>query len=359
MAFTICTWLCADAPGEESIYKQMRGKSSAQTFQAVYWRNIYLFYLSSRKVNHTAAHILFTNSLPPVVDGFDMQRALEALEVQVVQVPFDYKTPTGYYEAWRNQFYEFSILDHIARHYPLSDQWLLLDSDCVFTRSVENLPAIAERHNGILTYTLVEPPGTSIHGLTQPQMQTLYAELLQKPVPTLPTYHAGEFYFSDGNWAKRFSDDFALLWPILLERHAQNKSRLTEEAHVLSYLYYKYGVSDVGTANPVIKRLWTQPFIFRNVEPADTDYAIWHLPHEKRYGLKTIFGKVIKRPLTYWLQLPDAAFMNMLKYHLTVPTISPFIYATRLLPIQAARVVYYGLQSALQTVRGSLKLAGN
>lgn len=66
----ICTWLCADEIGEESLFPQTGQLSSSQAHQEIYWRCLLLFFVTSRRFNHTEKHILFTNvKTLPVVDG--------------------------------------------------------------------------------------------------------------------------------------------------------------------------------------------------------------------------------------------------------------------------------------------------
>src|ERR1700733_3529494 len=127
----ICTWLCADVKGEERIFPQTGQKSSSQSHQNIYWRCLTVFYITSKRFNKEEKHQLYTNvKTLPVVDGRKMSDILSELEVEVIFTDFKYKTPKGYFGMFQNQFYEFSILEHITQHNDnLSDQYMILDSD--------------------------------------------------------------------------------------------------------------------------------------------------------------------------------------------------------------------------------------
>src|SRR5438874_11337349 len=112
----ICTWLCADEPGEESIFFQTGELSSSQKHQNIYWRCLLVFYITSKRFNKIEQHVLFTNVKQlPVVDGKQVGTLLEELGVHIIFTDFKYKTPKGYYGAFQNQFYEFSILEYISK----------------------------------------------------------------------------------------------------------------------------------------------------------------------------------------------------------------------------------------------------
>lgn len=61
---------------------------------------------------------------------------------------------------------------------------------------------------------------------------------------------------------------------------ADNRRKFNEEAHMLSFVYYKLGY-EAKTANTIIKRIWTQLYGTHNVLPEDHSLTIWHLPVEK------------------------------------------------------------------------------
>src|SRR5690606_15293193 len=126
-------------------------------------------------------HVLFTNVKQlPVINGRKVSEILDDLNVEVVHTDFKYKTPKGYYGAFQNQFYEFSILEYIARNNPNpDDQYLILDSDCIFIKPAQKLFSEAE-NNGFISFEIDSPVNHDLNGLTRLQMKTLFEELLEK-----------------------------------------------------------------------------------------------------------------------------------------------------------------------------------
>lgn len=177
----ICTWLCVDEVGEESLFPQTGKLSSSQSHQNIYWRCLLVFFITSKRFNKEEKHVLFTNVKQlPVVDGKKISNLLQELDVQVVHTDFKYKTPKGYYGKFQNQFYEFSILEYITQHNTnLTDSYLILDSDCIFIKPVDNLFQAAAP-TGMISFEDDVKPDYVINGLSRNDLKTIYEELLEK-----------------------------------------------------------------------------------------------------------------------------------------------------------------------------------
>ncbi len=318
----ICTWLCADEKGEESLFPQTGQLSSSKSHQDIYWRCLLVFYISSKRFNKQEQHLLFTNVKKlPVVDGRSIAEILTGLNVSVVFTDFKYKTPKGYYGAFQNQFYEFSILEHIAsnNNHP-DDLYLVLDSDCIFLKSVQAL-FDAAKPRGFISFDDKVAPDYVINGLSRNHLRSLYEELLGHKIPDIPSYHLGEFLLCSVANIKAIFRDFEELWPQLLERHEQGRTKFNEEAHTLSYLYYKNGLR-AAHENHFMKRIWTNPLFYRNVEASDVDLAIWHLPAEKTFGIARIYDRVMNELPAFGSLLTDDEFHTTLRTLLGIPHLS-------------------------------------
>ena len=85
----ICTWLCADEKGEESLFPQTGKLSSSQSHQNIYWRCLLVFYITSKRFNKGETHVLFTNVKKiPEVDGRSIKQLLNELGVEVIYTDF-------------------------------------------------------------------------------------------------------------------------------------------------------------------------------------------------------------------------------------------------------------------------------
>ncbi|QPH41293.1 hypothetical protein [Pedobacter endophyticus] len=318
----ICTWICVDAVGEESIYPQTGEKSSGLKHQNIYWRCILLFFATSKRFNKTQKHILFSNTRQfPVLDGKDVRVALEALDVEIIYTDFNYKTPKGYFNLFQNQFYEFSILEYITKNNTnQQDQYLILDSDCIFTKNIDELFDVAAPA-GFISFEDDCSTDLVIHGLSRKDMKTLYEELLGREVNEIPGYHYGEFFLANVKNINTIFNDFKILWPELLARFEAGLPKFNEEAQTLSYIYYKNNFI-ASKRKDLLKRFWTNPVFYRNVENTDTDVAIWHLPSEKTYGLANLYKWLILKHPNFGLDVSAQQFTSNVRKILGVPKLT-------------------------------------
>ena len=119
---------------------------------------------------------------------------------------------------------------------------------------------------------------------------------------------SGFDFFGGGGIGKsvvrRINDAYPRLWAFNLERFARKEPKLNEEAHVMSLLAEHLGIRNAD-ANRYVKRMWTTPK-FNNVRPGDEDYAVWHLPYEKKRGLHGLYrlflrdGGAMRDEAAFW-----------------------------------------------------------
>ncbi len=318
----ICTWLCADKKGEESVFFQTGELSSSQKHQNIYWRCILLFCITSKRFNKNEKHILFTNvEQLPIVDGRSVSDILKEFDVNVIYTDFKYKTPKNYFGSFQNQFYEFSILEYIAQNNPnQNDLYLILDSDCIFIKPVQRL-FDAATPQGFISFEDPVKPDYVINGLSRNDLKTIYQELLHKEIAEIPSYHLGEFLLCSVKNIQKIYLDFKELWPQLLERNEKGLIKFNEEAHTLSYLYFKNGFR-ASTDASFMRRIWTNPVFYREVRSSDTNLCIWHLPSEKIFGIHTLYNLFFNKSVNYGLQINNQAFITIIQKAVSVPQLS-------------------------------------
>lgn len=293
MSHILATWIYLDTKESASYFPSSKGLSSDLGVQAIYWRCVVVFFSTARYYNKDIRLALFSNvSTLPQVEGADVGAVLKKLGVEFYTTPFEYQTPEGYYGNWRNQFYEFSIFKYVTTSPAFcdDDNFVLLDSDCVIKGDLSPVfNAVALQQ--CITYVIYYKPERDINGISRLEMKDIFERLSEKPMQEPPLYHAGEFYATTVKAMKQLMQDFYIIWPRLVQYHAEGKTRLTEEAHVLSYLYYINGFK-AADADRFVKRIWTDAAVYRNVEAGDKDLLIWHLPSEKRGGFKELFHRL-------------------------------------------------------------------
>jgi hypothetical protein len=317
---TIATGMCLDSSGEESIYSQMRGKSSSASFQAVYWKCVCVLFASSKRHNPNARHIVFTNSDgAPSIDGFDTRALLDRIGVETVSLPFTYAPPLDFYDRWRNTFYLFDVLKFFSETGGAGEQFIVNDADCIYIKSASRLSeAIAASH--CLAYDAGCPPDEVINGFSRASLVPLYNELglaTETPVP----HYGAEIAALDFEALRALMPGIDGLWAEMLTRHSSGKSHFNTEEHFLSFLFARMGYA-LPTANPYINRIWTG-FKMNTAKPSDFDLTIWHMPNEKRYGISRLFEQVKRPDSPFWTVEPGDAFARYAARYLAVPNPTP------------------------------------
>ncbi|WP_412068479.1 hypothetical protein [Rubrivirga sp. IMCC43871] len=308
---TLSTWLYAESPDEESLYPQVvgQGAPSSDRFQAVYWRCVAVFFASAKRWAPDARLVLYTNvPAVPAVDGQPMAPFLDRLGVEIVRLDYSFQPPEGYYGAWRNQFYVFDAIRDLAERTPDDGVAMLLDSDCVWARSPDRMAAMTQRH-GTLTYDLGRPEGIAENGLTLEDLGALHTELAPDfgadTPDTSPPYIGGELVAATGHALRRADGLLDALWAEMLRRHQAGLPTYNEEAHALGFVYHVLG-APYGTANPYLRRIWTTLLSGDDSRAPDLDLTVWHVPGEKRYGLRRLFVEVLRPDGPFWTLDGDA-----------------------------------------------------
>jgi hypothetical protein len=316
----ICTWFCADDVGSESVFPQTGQKSSSKSHQNIYWRCVMLFFLTSRRFNKNEKHLFFTNVKSiPQVDGIDVEACLQQMEVEVIFTDFKYKTPKGYFDMFQNQFYEFSILEYITNSNKNNeDTYMILDSDCIFLKSACQLFDDSISNGGFLSFEDDCTTELVIHGLSRIDRKLLYQELLNTKIDEIPGYHLGEFFLASVKNINIIFNDFLKLWPELKLRFKAGLPKFNEEAQTLSFIYFKNGFK-ASPSRKLLKRIWTNPVFYRNVEETDAELVIWHLPSEKMYGLADLYKNLFFKQAGYGQQLSNDKYKELATGLLGIP----------------------------------------
>ncbi len=309
----ISTWIYLDSADESSEYPQVGKASHLPEFQKVYWRCVAVFFAVSTQTNPERKHVLFTNVAEenlPIIDGVDIGSLLKAKNVEVVTLPLTWQAPKGWHGKWRNQFYIFDILQFIENQHTLPGEaskpssgiqepaFVVLDSDCIVNRPLDALFADI-RDQELLTLPMHFAHDYNINGLTRADMRQVFAELDGIDPGYNPEYCGGEIFAATIPVVRQINAMAPGIWQEMLARFQDGRPKFNEEAHFLSYCYHKIG--SFGSLESFIKRIWTSPK-FSNVQAADFDLPIWHLPAEKTGGIALIFRKLNQGAINWDIQ---------------------------------------------------------
>ena len=297
---TICTWFYAEKKGEESNYPQVNISSSSYKFQEIYWKCIITFFKTSLQFNKECSHEFFTNidiKNLPIIDGFSVKEFLESNNIKITNKDLTYKTPEGYFGSWRNQFYIFDILKEINNRSEEVSNYIILDSDCIWLKKLDEkfIEMIDEKE--LLTYKIPYDDEHIINGLSRLDMKEIYEELENKKLDKNPNYYGGEVFAGNTKAIKKICDLNDDIWEKMIERYKKNKKKFNEEAHLLSYIYYKLGYES-DELSTYIRRIWTYPFHY-NSNKEDLKLTILHMPSEKKYGFNYMFNGILKDKIKF------------------------------------------------------------
>lgn len=283
----LITWFYAEKIDDESYYPSVGKNTSSPDFHEVYWKCVYDFFMSvilTQKTDNLNL-LFFTNvqTLPKNINNINLETFFSTQNIKVVQLELTNKTPKDWYNAWRNQFFVFDILKYCQN---LNGNILILDSDCLIRKSL--MPIFnAIESNSIITYFCGHGSEEAINGISTSQMRKLYTDFFSEPSDSL-VYCGGEFIGINSFIIPQMLEIYQELWDKNYMNYIKNEIKLNEEAHFLSLIYYRLGLSN-SLANEYIRRIWTS-IKYDNFTDEDKTLTIWHLPAEKKYGFKDLFN---------------------------------------------------------------------
>ena len=295
----ISSWFFTHGPGEPGTYAQMRGDVASESFRDVYRRCIAVFFSTARAVEPSARLVLFSNvdwdaSASRV--SRDVKELLDELGVDFVRLSYSHEPPSTWPAAWRNQFFVLDVLKWAAEALGSDDEILILDSDIVWTGSPRT-PDMwrSVREKGGVALRIDYAPDEKVNSLSRRQMTLRMAGLSDVEPPL--EYCGGEFVALSGRIVQAYYREAAAILSENIGRSAGGIRYAFEEAHVLSVANSRLGI-EAGSANSFVKRLWTQPLKYKNVREDDVTLPLWHLPAEKRYGIRRLYKKIIAEALS-------------------------------------------------------------
>lgn len=274
-----------DAPGEGSIFPSAGGRSDDPRVQAVYWRCIVVFYLSARLNNPHLRLQLYTNREPPQLDGRSVRRVLERFGVEILMVPLTHRLARPATSSWGNVLYFLDVMEHFCESGEDDAGFVLMDCDVIVTRDVDSIFAPLDTCS-FVGYSLDTPPDEAINGVTRVKMSRISRSMFGDAAAQPVRHFGGELFGATRESWKRHRALFHELYRLAASDAGECASIYTEE-HFFSIVFG--GIpNEVHAEEALLKRMWTSRQ-YSNVEPGDQNHALWHLPAEKRYGLKYLY----------------------------------------------------------------------
>lgn len=307
----LATGFVVDAPHQGTKFPSAGGNSANPEVQAVYWRCLTALFASARITNPGQRLALFSNSTPPIVDGIDISAVLEKYEVELRQVQLTARLPEERTKSWGNVLYFFDILTSLKDE--AEDlRFALIDSDVLVTASLAPLWKLLDQADfaGYTVSTAVDEP---INGLTRRELTAIAQHFAGRRLSPLPHFGGELFATTMRSWREHRA-----VFDTILEQATSGTgpaSGVLTEEHVFS-LAFALLEPPPADAQGIIKRIWTSPR-FNTVAAGDELLPLWHLPAEKRYGLRDVFNWLVRHDFP--TNLPTGSFQTMAKRYCGVP----------------------------------------
>lgn len=297
----ITTWLYLEDKNEGGIYPQVRGNPSSAKVHDIYKRCLVTFFHSARRVNTDAHLLLFSNinlNLSSSPLDIKLVETLSMLNVEIIVVPYTFRPPSEQLN-WRNQFFVLDILNHLSKQLHSSDLCLVLDGDVIWSGAASTNEMWDQLFKeGSLTMLPIESFDENINGLTLQELKSL-SHMLGNLKKNEVKYAGGEFIALRGDKLQEIVTISAEIWKKYNDLLQSSQIDFIEEAHFLSIVYSLARI-EFGTGNRYIRRIWTQIFHYSNREVGDMNLVIWHLPAEKRFGIRRIANSILRKPQYTW-----------------------------------------------------------
>lgn len=286
----IATWFYKENKDEASFYPQMWAKGDSPFLHSIYMMILVPFFVTFRKFNPEVSLQFFTNLKEEELPYY-LREMFEKVKVDVITIPYTRRPPKDWHDAWQNQFYLYDIMAYMGDKMGQNDTLLICDADCLCWKPLDELFETT-RNSGSALYEFITARDVNINGITIPEMEDFYSECFKDTVSSPIAYYGGEFISLRGDYVSMINDLYSQIWDFNLTRKQTNKPKINEEAQLLSIMAERLGIRN-NYANKYVKRMWTSP-MFNNICKEDTEFSVWHIPYEKKRGLKFLF-KYLKK----------------------------------------------------------------
>jgi len=309
----IVTWFQFDAAGRGT-GAQVSGDPRASEFLDTYRRCIGVFFASARRANPGATLEFVTNRLwdsEATQVAAEVDRLLDTLGVELAVVDYDHQPPSTFARRWWNQFYVLDVIDYLSRSRASDEPVLILDDDILFTTAHGSQSLSSEiSTRGIATMPIGYPRSRRVNGASTEEIAMLLAG------PAFD-YSGGEFVGAMSSELPGLYLEAHATYDALMAAHGEDSALEFDEAHILSAAYSRLSATAL-TEPAAIRRIWTQPLKYRNVAANDLGRALWHVPAEKKYGLRRIYSDLV-RDFDGFMSMDDSAWVKYAARKVGIP----------------------------------------
>lgn len=264
------------AKPEKNTVPQMQGNgiNTVDKAMEVYLKNAIVSLSSAEEFNPDAVCILICNFEIPE----HLRKVAEKANIQIHTVSF------GKYESkkefqWSITQYKFDAIEYVLKLMKEEDCMLLLDSDTVCTRKLDEL--FSEAANSLVLY----PTAHSYFQTKRAEIRYNYRKIYHVDNDNL-IHYGGEFFAGNKKQMEKLLN--ACSQAIQCARETENLKPWDDE-HILSIAADRFLRDCVYPANAYIFRYWTNQFYLVSTNYYYDPVCIWHLPAEKNFGMLILY----------------------------------------------------------------------
>ncbi len=287
---------------------QSSGVRSVDSAVEVYLKNAVVSLASAKISNPDAVCILNCDFAPP--DW--LASVAEQAKIQIHQVPSGtYRSREEF--SWAVTQYKFDSMGDVLGHMEEGDCLVLLDSDTVCVRGMEEV--FEEAAHSLVLYPVC-------HGYAQEKRQSIlrnYQRLCGMENRNL-VHYGGEFFAGSKATLEKLLDACG---GIVEEAQGREDLEAWDDEHVLSIAVERFLKESVYPASPYICRYWTNQFYLVSTNYYYDPVYLWHLPAEKNYGMLVLYDYFAKchrfpdvRKMAKIMGLPGTAYQRWNPYRL-------------------------------------------
>jgi hypothetical protein len=294
----LATWFHGDTAELRGEYAQMIGDSTSPRHWNIYQDCVDLVLASARRWNPGLRLAVVLNPAAAEALTGERRRRWTEAGATVLVAENTHRVPAGFHGLWQNQFFVLDCLRALSDQVTSDESVVLLDSDCLVTRSLDDLDEVILTH-GRAFYPVPFPEDAVVNGLSRIDLTALAGAWHQGAAAAEVDYLGGEFFGFRGDLLKADLDqlDEAFAWA--LRRADRGLLHPNEEAQLMSMALAPALTGD-QLVTRAVRRIWTQPWQLRNACAADRDLALWHLPAEKRTGLRRVHRAYMRPGSWFW-----------------------------------------------------------
>src|SRR4051794_14101406 len=299
----LVTWFHGDEPERAGTYAQTLGDAASLAHYETYLRCVDLCTASFRRWNPDSRAVVVLN---PRADGAinpERRTFWASLGVEQVVAQNTHRPDQDLYSRWQNQTYLFDVIAAAVEGVDDAQAVAVLDSDVVVRRPLGAMAAEI-RAAGFLPMEIPFSADQDVHGVTREDLRSLHGAWRGHGLGFLPAYQGGELVAGTAGELRRLLADVESVYRWALEEQVAGRPHPNEEAQMISIA--RPVRSEDVRGNAWIERIWTQPWTHRAVPENAAELPLWHLPAEKKTGLKSLHRPALTPDSWFWRAAEEA-----------------------------------------------------